>query len=89
MDADAKNDEAASGRGTLPFRVGGPDTLLPSFAESFLCWTLFIPCSAISGHHYGKELAASSAGWPFVVYRRARGIVRGLMLALFGDGSGC
>mmetsp|Transcript_43015 Transcript_43015/g.90346 ORF Transcript_43015/g.90346 Transcript_43015/m.90346 type:complete len:607 (-) Transcript_43015:358-2178(-) len=62
----------------LPFHIGGPNTSLPFFAESFLGWSLCVSCLAVSGYHYGKSIVLSS-GWYSGVYRSVRGLVRRVM----------
>lgn len=65
----------------ISYRIGGPDTSLPFFVESFLGWGLCFSCLAVSGYHYGKSVVFSS-GWYFSIYpicRRVRGFVRGMM----------
>ena len=34
------------------WNIGGPDTILPRFIESFLCWSLALSCLSISGYHF-------------------------------------
>jgi hypothetical protein len=33
-------------------RLGGPNTVLPEYLESFFCWTLAVSCLSVSGYHY-------------------------------------
>ena len=54
--------------------IGGPGTRLPFVVESFLGWSLCISCLTVSGYHYVKSVAISSA-----LYRRVRRLVRSIL----------
>jgi len=66
----------ASNNTSLPYHIGGPNTSLPFIAESFLGWSLCLSCLAVSGYHYGRSVGS---GWYSKMYRRACGLVRGIM----------
>lgn len=36
------------------YKLGGPETKLPYYVESFLSWSLCISCLSVSGYHYIK-----------------------------------
>lgn len=44
----------------LPNHIGGPNTCLPFFIESFLGWGLCLSCLSVSGYHYAKSILLSS-----------------------------
>mmetsp|Transcript_442 Transcript_442/g.867 ORF Transcript_442/g.867 Transcript_442/m.867 type:complete len:626 (-) Transcript_442:1026-2903(-) len=73
---DANN--AGSNNTMSPYRIGGPNTSLPFFAESFLGWSLCFSFLAVSGYHYGKSIVFSS-GLYCRICRKARGLVRGMI----------
>lgn len=43
-----------------PFHIGGPNTCLPFFVESFLGWSLCLSCLTVSGYHYVKSILLSN-----------------------------
>lgn len=61
----------------LPSYIGGPNTSLPMFAETFLSWGLCSSCLAMQGYYYGKTVLLSS-GWYFNIYHSVRTLVRTL-----------
>jgi len=77
MDKDDGTTESASA--LLPYRIGGPNTSLPFFVESFLGWSLCLSCLTISGYHYVKSTMLSS-GWNYLISfnRRARRNLQGM-----------
>ncbi|KAL3779717.1 hypothetical protein HJC23_003578 [Cyclotella cryptica] len=52
--------EVSSAKEILPFHIGGPNTCLPFFVESFLGWGLCLSCLSVSGYHYAKSILLSS-----------------------------
>lgn len=45
---------------THPFHIGGPNTHLPFFVESFLGWSLCFSCLSIPMYHYAKSIFHST-----------------------------
>ena len=45
---------------TPPFHIGGPNTRLPFFVESFLGWSLCFSCLAVPIYHYAKSIFLST-----------------------------
>lgn len=58
--AAASTETNDSPKETEPFHIGGPNTCLPFFAESFLSWSLCLSCLSVSGYHYFKSILLSS-----------------------------
>lgn len=77
------------GKSDTALRIGGPNTWLPFYVESFLGWSLCLSCLTISGYHYVKSTLISS-GWTYYglsLCRRVRRTLQGMFGGTIERGS--